>query len=139
MIGIMSSLMWLWRRRIRASRLQMKVDVSRVSGCDILLLETMDLVHLDLRGCCNVTDEGVMNIAKRCRKLEGIVFGDCRNPTFGDAGVTALSHGCGQLRSSDLRDCSNMTDAGVITLSHRCGQLLSIDLTRCRNGDNSDF
>jgi hypothetical protein len=49
----LSSLMWLSRRGIRASRVQMKMDTSRVRVCDILLIETSDLVALGLRDCFN--------------------------------------------------------------------------------------
>ena len=83
-----ASLMWLSRRGIRASRLQMKVvDTSRVRGCDIMLLKTRDLLHLGLRGCSNITDQCVMDIAKRCHKLLGIELVDCGEVT--DAGVSA--------------------------------------------------
>ena len=94
----MASLMWLSRRGIRASRLQM--NDSRVRGCDILLLETSDLVFLGLKGCSNITDQCVMDIVKRCRKLLVIEVGDCRKVT--DVGVTALGAGCGQLQKIDL-------------------------------------
>ena len=40
-----------------------------------------------------------------------------------DAGVTALSHGCGQLQSINLVGCYELTDAGVIALDAGCGQL----------------
>ena len=53
----MASLMWLSRRGIRPSRLQMKVGTSRVRGSDILLLKTSDLAYMGLRGCVNITDQ----------------------------------------------------------------------------------
>ena len=57
----MESVMWLSRRGIRASRLQMEeVGAWRVRGCDILLLETSNLVYLGLRGCSNITDQCVI-------------------------------------------------------------------------------
>ena len=37
------SLMWLSRRRIRASRVQMKMDISRVRVCDVLQADTSDI------------------------------------------------------------------------------------------------
>ena len=45
-----------------------------------------------------------------------------------DAGVIALSHGCGKLQSINLDSCDEVTDAGVIALSHGCGKLQSINL-----------
>ena len=125
----MASLMWLSRRGIRASRIQMEVDTSRVRGCDILLPETSDLVYIGLKGCSNITDQCVMDIVKRCRKLLVIVLGNCREVT--DVGITALGAGCGKLQSIDLSYCNEVTDAGVTALSHGCGQLQSINLEYC--------
>ena len=52
----LSSLMWLSKRGIRASRVRMNMDISRVRGCDILLVDTSDIVHLGLGYCTNMTD-----------------------------------------------------------------------------------
>ena len=41
-----ASLTWLTRRGICARRMQMKVDGWRVRGCDLLLLQTIDIVDL---------------------------------------------------------------------------------------------
>ena len=40
-----------------------------------------------------------------------------------DAGVTAFSHGSGQLQSISLTCRGKVTDAGITALSHGCGQL----------------
>ena len=126
----MASLMWLSRRGIRPSRLQMKeFGTSQLRGCDILLLETSELVYLGLEGCSNITDQCVIDIVKRCRKLLGIELGDCGEVT--DVGITALSHGCGQLQSINVSYCDKVTDAGVTALGARCGQLQSINLSWC--------
>ena len=57
-----ASLMWLTRRGICARRMQMKVDGLRVRGCDLLLLETIELVDLGLEGCLDITDECIMEV-----------------------------------------------------------------------------
>ena len=62
-----ASLMWFTRRGICARSIQMKVDGWRVRGCDLLLLETIDLVHLGLDSCLNITDQCLLNIVHRCR------------------------------------------------------------------------
>ena len=62
----MSSLTWLIRRGIHARRVQMKVDAWRVRGCDLLLLETDEIVHLGLDGCRNIDDQCVMNMVNKC-------------------------------------------------------------------------
>ena len=51
-----SSLRWLTKRGIHATRVCMKVDTRLVRGCDLILLETDEIVHLGLSGCCNLTE-----------------------------------------------------------------------------------
>ena len=84
-------------------RVQMKIDGSRVHGCDILRVKTRDLVHLGLRGSGNIMDQCIMDVVNRCRQLRSIDIGGCGRVT--DAGVSALGAGCGQLRSIDLAYC----------------------------------
>ena len=72
-----SSLMWLAKRAIHATIVQMQLeyeDASRVRGCDLLLLETDDIIHLGLKGCCNLTDQCIMDMVNRCRKLRGSIL-----------------------------------------------------------------
>ena len=99
----LSSLMWLSRRGIHASRIQMKMDTSRVRAIEILLVDLSDVVALGLRGCCNVRDRCIVEIVSRCPKLEIIDLRSCHEAT--DAGVSALGAGCGQLQSIGLSAC----------------------------------
>ena len=124
----LSSLMWLSKRGIRASRLQMTIDSSLVRGSDILLVDTSDIDHLGLRRCHNVTDQCMLDIVNYCHKLQSIYIG---SEKVTDAGVIALVAGCGQLQSINLASCGKVTDAGVRALSAGCGQLQSIDLKGC--------
>ena len=126
----LSSLIWLSKRGIRASRVRMKMDCSLVRGCDILLVDTSDIVHLGLRGCFNMTDQCIVDVVYRCHKLRSIDIGCCGQVT--DAGVRALGAGCGQLQSINLKKCFLVTDAGILALSVGCGQLQSIDLYGCQ-------
>ena len=87
----------------------MKVDAWRVRGCDLLLLETDEIVHLGLDGCRNLDDQCVMNMVNKCSKLTSISLTGCDKVT--DAGVSALGAGCGQLQSSKVSCCRKVTDA----------------------------
>ena len=87
----LSSLTRLSKRGIRASRVQMRMDYSLVRGCDILLIDMSDIVHLGLEGCNNITDQCMMDVAHRCLKLRIIDIGGCDQVT--DAGVIVLSAG----------------------------------------------
>ena len=124
-----SSLMWLSKRGIRASRLQMKMDTWRVRGCDILQVDTSDLVHLGLKNCSSMTDQCVMDVVHICLQLRSIDLGECKKVT--DAGISALGAGCGQLQSINLTECDKVTDAGISALGAGCGKLQSVDLAYC--------
>ena len=78
-------------------RIQMKVNAWRLPECDPSLLNTIGLLYLGLSGCKEVTDGCLLKMLNRC-SLEVSI-------EVTDAGVTALSHGCGQLQSIDLTYC----------------------------------
>ena len=84
-----ASLMWLSIRRICISRMEIKVYAWQVPGCDLSLLETVDLLHVVLDGCSGVTDQCILTIARVCRKLNSIDIGCCGNVT--DAGISVES------------------------------------------------
>ena len=48
-----------------------------------------------------------------------------------DAGLAALSAGCGKLQSINLAGCGKVTDAGISALGYGCGQLQSINFDHC--------
>ena len=110
----LSSLKWLSRRGIRVSQVQIKIDACRVRGCDIMLLDTSDIVLLNLAGCKNITDQCLIDIVKHCYKPRQAHLGDIEKVT--DTGVSALGAGCDQLQSVDLEDCSKVTEAGLSSL-----------------------
>ena len=64
----LSSLMWLSRRGIRVSQVLIKIDACRVRGCDIMLLDTSDIVLLDLGGCKDITDQCLTDIVQHSHK-----------------------------------------------------------------------
>ena len=99
------SLMWLSKRGIRVSR--MNIDYSPVRGCDILRVDTSDIVHLGLGGSYNITDQCIVDVVCCFLKLRSINLRGCGQVT--DAGVTALGAGCGQLQSIDLSSCYKVT------------------------------
>ena len=107
----------------------MKGDGWRVPGCDLSLLKTINLLHLGLNDCSNVTDERILKGLTGCNEsvcedISGYIM-------IRDAGVSALGAKCGQLQSINLECCSKVTDAGVSALGAECGQLQSINLECC--------
>jgi hypothetical protein len=156
----LASLMWLIRRGIRVSRIQIKVVACQIRRCDLLLLETSDLVHFGLNSCDSFTEQFMLNFLHQCGKswrterpnrtnvtnagvsalgaqLESIDLGGCTILT--DTILAGLSLGCCQLQSINLRFCDNLTDIGMSALGHRCPRLQSINLWFCCNVTESVY
>ena len=72
----LSSLMWLSWRGILVTQVLIKIDACRVRGCDLMLLDTSDIVLLDLGGCKNITDQCLIDIVKHCHKPRWAHLGD---------------------------------------------------------------
>ena len=123
-----SSLIWLTKRRICTSRLHLKADAWLVRGCDILDLETKNILDLGLDSCYQLTDLCMSDIIDRCCKLRCIDIRSCKQMT--DVGVSALGYRCHQLQSINLTCCNVVTDAGISALGAGCGKLQSINLVR---------
>ena len=130
----------------------MKVNAWQSPGCDLSLLNTIDLLHFGLNRSCSVTDQCILravtgfgrhrsgdfcgcngvadagiSVLGRCGQLQSIDLAQCGLVT--DVGISVLGHECGQLRSINLAHCGLVTDVGISALGHGCGQLQSIDLT----------
>ena len=52
--------------------MRMEMDNSLARGCDILLVDTSDIVHLGLRGCHNMTNQCIVDVVNRCLELQSI-------------------------------------------------------------------
>ena len=74
----LTSLLWLSKRGIRPTRLQINVDAWRLSECDLKPLDLRGLAILDLRGCSKITDECIVDVINRCLQLQNIDLGSCK-------------------------------------------------------------
>eukprot|EP00937_MAST-01D_sp_MAST-1D-sp2_P007120 g7120.t1 len=84
------------------------------------------LLELHLKGCACVSSATLLDIAKRCAKLEVFSVSGVDDSTLSD--TVALLPG---LRSLDVTDCSKLTDAAMAALATSCTQLTSLRLDGC--------
>jgi len=85
------------------------------------------LTSINLFRCSNITNAGVIEIARRCPQLTSLNLSHCDNIT--DVSVIGISIGCQQLKSINLSGCRNITDTSVIEITKGCPQLTSINLS----------
>ncbi|KXS20742.1 RNI-like protein [Gonapodya prolifera JEL478] len=92
------------------------------------LNQAPNLINLDLGGCWDVTDAGLISIGVGCRSLEVLNLSNCRKIT--DEGVTFLMANASSLRSLSLSYCKNISAASFQDPTH-WAELESLNLQRC--------
>ena len=104
------------------------------------------LIFIDIGGCCNITDIGLIAYADACcnvsnaandpemgnaSALRRISLSRCKRIT--DIGLSALGRGCPLLCDINLDFSSNITDIGILALAEGCSLLSIISLYGCKN------
>jgi len=88
-------------------------------------VEILDLSH------CNISDEGLIKIAKEWPHLKSLHLNYSINREITDEGVRAVAQRCHDLRSFNLGGCDNISDAGVTAVAQGCPDLKFLDLSAC--------
>ena len=103
----------------------------RLLGSDRFL----QLQHLSLRWCLNITNIGVTEVARRCPHLLSLDLGGCHQ--ISDAGLTEVGRGCPNLQWLNFFYCTKITDAGLMEVGRGCPDLQSINLFSCTEITNA--
>mmetsp|Transcript_47595 Transcript_47595/g.131898 ORF Transcript_47595/g.131898 Transcript_47595/m.131898 type:complete len:254 (-) Transcript_47595:3206-3967(-) len=77
-----------------------------------------------------ITDVGLLSIAENCPLLRHLEVQGCDCVT--DVGLTWLGRGCRCLVHLDIKNCSKVTNAGVRSISEGCHLLEFLDLTNIK-------
>eukprot|EP00899_Mesostigma_viride_P011751 jgi/Mesvir1/20577/Mv14818-RA.1 len=117
---------WVWRDRFSLSwQLFMTEKTSDKIAGGILSLEDIagrypGLKYLNVAGCLDVTDAGLMALARSCPGLEAL---DVSCTRAGDAGITAVATSCPGLRRLAVSRCYNVSNASMTCVGVHCPQL----------------
>ena len=95
----------------------------------------LQLQHLSLRWCLNITNIGVTEVARRCPHLLSLDLGGCHQ--ISDAGLTEVGRGCPNLQWLNFFYCTKITDAGLMEVGRGCPDLQSINLFSCTEITNA--
>jgi len=88
-----------------------------------------NLQSINLDGCWKITDDGLIKLAQSCPNLQSINLASCKKIT--DDGLINLAQSCSNLQSINLEACNQITDDGLINLAKSCPNLQNITLERC--------
>ncbi|WOL17999.1 hypothetical protein Cni_G26792 [Canna indica] len=92
-----------------------------ISGCGQLSVLRIAL-------CLQISDEGLVHVAKYCPNIVELDFYRCTGIT--DMGVTAIAGGCPRLQSINLGYCTRITDGSLRSLS-KCSDLNILGIRGC--------
>eukprot|EP01068_Selenidium_serpulae_P004249 Selendium_serpulae@DN3473_c0_g1_i1.p1 len=89
------------------------------------------ITAINLNGCHNVTDAGLLTISRLCPKLARLEV--YWNTSISDEGIAALCRAeCGaNLETLNLSGCQTLTDATAKAMALHCKRLRRLDVTRC--------
>ena len=113
------------------------LKVINLSGCaEVTDIGILDVAHscsqleiIDLSYVSNITNASVFAIAENCPRLTSIDLSYCQRIT--DTGVSALATGCLLLTEINLSSCPEITGASLLTLAENCSQLNNINMSSC--------
>lgn len=107
-----------------------------VRGVDDTFLELLpskcSLQTLDLHGCMEITDRGIIALAKRCGKLRRLDLSAL--PFIGDEALKTLAQEAPKLTHLRLAGCVSITGTGLIALAASLGFTLEdLDVANCHD------
>ncbi|KTF92091.1 hypothetical protein cypCar_00019860 [Cyprinus carpio] len=96
----------------------------KVSDSALQQIYCLQLRTILLRGCADITSEGVEVLASRCPYLQVVDLTGCTAVT--DSGIQALARHCKGLEVISLRGCTALSDKALLELGENCRMLHSI-------------
>ncbi|XP_067292627.1 protein AMN1 homolog isoform X2 [Pseudorasbora parva] len=97
---------------------------SRVTDSALKQINCLQLRTILLRGCAEITSEGLEVLASRCPCLQVVDLTGCTAVT--DSGIQALALHCKSLEVISLRGCTAVSDKALLELGTHCRRLHSI-------------
>jgi F-box and leucine-rich repeat protein 2/20 len=89
---------------------------------------------IDLRDCPGITDRALSALAETCHDLESLNVSGC---SISDSGVLEIAKCCKKIKALDLRSCSSLSDSTLWTAIHNFPDLKTLHCSGCQKITNS--
>ena len=99
-------------------------------GCPAL-----ESIPMSIPDCPNITDAGVIVLAKKCLQLKSITLGSAE---ITDASLIAFATNSRKLQNVSFRLCDYITSTGLSILAAECAQIRSMNFGYCRKMRDED-
>ncbi|KAK2867307.1 hypothetical protein Q8A67_025424 [Cirrhinus molitorella] len=96
----------------------------KVSDAALHQIHCLQLRTILLRGCADITSEGLEVLASRSPYLQVVDLTGCTAVT--DSGIQALARNCRCLEVISLRGCTALSDRALLELGENCRMLHSV-------------
>ncbi|GAB2255363.1 hypothetical protein Droror1_Dr00009141 [Drosera rotundifolia] len=105
----------LFDRFDSVTKLALRCDRRSVSVCDegilMVALRCRNLMRLKLRGCRQVTDDGMTAFSRNCKGLRKLSCGSC---DFGTKGLNSVIENCEKLEELSIKRLRGLNDQGMM-------------------------
>lgn len=85
-------------------------------GCPLLQM-------INLSYCTEITDNALKSLSK-CSNLNTLELRGCSQVS--NYGLVSIALGCKEIVKLDIKKCYDITDVGVVPLAHLCGRLRQV-------------
>jgi Leucine Rich repeat len=102
-------------------------DISDI-GITELAMHCNELQRISFFLCELISDEGVSHLAQNCPQLNDIVLG---GTNITDVGVIALARNCSHIRRLDVTNCKKCTSLGITEIAKCCRNLTHLGVSGC--------
>jgi hypothetical protein len=88
-----------------------------------------NLCQLNLQGCLKVTSESIAALTQNCRNLKSLNLQGCAR--IDNGALDHLSCHCVHLEALNLQGCTRVSDSSLLNVVRNCPNLSCLDIRRC--------
>ncbi len=106
-------------------------NCGRITSVANLVRKCPELTYIKVRGCYQLTDDSMKDIANNCPELTDIDTAFCNE--ISDIGVISIAEKCPNLTAVNFDGCSKITDTAIHVITEKCPKLKTIEFKGCGN------
>ena len=109
-----------------------QIDIAncgQITSVSTLVRKCEELTHIKARGCYQLTDDSMKDIANNCSELKHLDVAYCNEIT--DIGVVSIVDNCPTLTAINVSGCNRITDSAILAIADECPNLTTLSLADC--------
>lgn len=107
---------------------ELYLSESEITDISLKLIEEqfLDITHLTLSSCCNLTGNGLKHLIGKCPRLTHLDISNCKHIT--NKGLESLLEHCTKLTHLDVSECDKIKKNIIAYMANCCANLVELNL-----------